>query len=173
MGGTRSRPALSIGSPGGGRKVTEIEAHIAEIQAMDLPSLRDAWRCLHQVPPPQRLSRDLLTRGITYRLQEQAHGGLNHATRRRLRTLAKAFAETGRVAPAHGIRVRPGARLVREWQGRTYLVTATEDGFNYDGETYASLSAVAQRITGAHWSGPRFFGLRPSGTRAAGAAGHG
>ena len=88
----------------------------------------------------------------------------------RLRTLAKAFAETGRVAPRPGTTLRPGARLVRAWQGRTYVVTATEGGFTYDGKTYASLSAIAQRITGAHWSGPRFFGLRPSGDRTAGAA---
>ena len=150
--------------------MSNIEAHIAEIRAMDLPSLRDAWRRHHRAPPPRRLSRDLLVRGIAYRLQEQAHGGLSKATQRRLRTLAKAFAETGRVAPRPGTTLRPGARLVRAWQGRTYVVTATEGGFTYDGKTYASLSAIAQRITGAHWSGPRFFGLRPSGDRPAGAA---
>ena len=68
--------------------------------------------------------------------------------------------------------MRLGTRLVREWQGRTYAVTVTEDGFNFDGETYGSLSAIAQRITGAHWSGPRFFGVRPSGESAS-AADHG
>ena len=77
---------------------------------------------------------------------------------------------TGRVAPEKGTAVRPGARLVRDWQGRSYVVTATEGGFNYDGKTYGSLTAIAQRITGAHWSGPRFFGLRPSGDRTTGAA---
>ena len=92
--------------------------------------------------------------------------------RRRLRRLAKAFSETGRVAPENGTKVRPGTRLVREWQGRTYVVTVTDDGFNYDSETYTSLSAIAQRITGAHWSGPRFFGVRPSGESAS-AADHG
>ena len=67
--------------------MSNIEAHIAEIRAMDLPSLRDAWRRHHRAPPPRRLSRDLLVRGIAYRLQEQAHGGLSKATQRRLRTL--------------------------------------------------------------------------------------
>ena len=70
-------------------------------------------------------------------------------------------------ATEQGTRVRPGTRLVRAWHGRTYLVTATENGFTYEGETYGSLSAVAHHITGAHWSGPRFFGLRPAGQRAA------
>ncbi len=55
---------------------------------------------------------------------------------------------------------------MREWQGRTYIITVTEGGYDYDGETYDSLTALAQQITGAHWSGPRFFGLK-------GKAGHG
>ncbi len=76
------------------------------------------------------------------------------------------------VALDNGTKVRPGTRLVREWRGRTHVVTATESGFDYDGEAYGSLSAIAQRITGAHWSGPRFFGLRPSGESAS-AAEHG
>ena len=55
--------------------------------------------------------------------------------------------------------LKPGTRLVREWNGRTHVVDVSEDGFVFDGKTYASLSAIAKRITGAHWSGPRFFGL--------------
>ena len=149
-----------------------IETRMTGIQEMDLPALRDAWRRHYRVPPPRRLSRDLLMRAVAYKLQEQVHGGLSKAARRRLRTLAQAFAETGRVAPENGTKVRPGTRLVREWQGRTHVVTATESGFDYDGEAYGSLSAIAQRITGAHWSGPRFFGLRPSGESAS-AAEHG
>ena len=152
--------------------MTEVGIEIAEIRAMDLPSLRDEWRRHHRAPPPRRLSRDLLIRGIAYKRQEQVYGGLSRATRRRLRTLAKAFSETGRIAPENGTKVRPGARLVREWRGRTHVVTATESGFDYDGEAYGSLTAIAQRITGAHWSGPRFFGLRPSGGSAS-AAEHG
>ena len=138
----------------------------------DLPALRDAWRRHHRALPPRRLSRDLLMRAVAYKLQEQVHGGLSKAARRRLRALVQAFAETGRVAPDNGAKVRPGTRLVREWRGRTHVVTATESGFDYDGEAYGSLTAIAQRITGAHWSGPRFFGLRPSGESAS-AAEHG
>jgi Protein of unknown function (DUF2924) len=63
-----------------------------------------------------------------------------------------------------------GARLVREWGGRTHTVTITEDGFEYAGENYPSLTKIAQKITGAHWSGPRFFGL---GAGRAGRSGNG
>ena len=74
--------------------------------------------------------------------------------------MAKGFAETGRAAPDTGPKLRPGARLVREWRDKTHVVTVTEDGFEYDGRTHPSLTAIAKRITGAHRSGPRFFGLR-------------
>ena len=117
---------------------------------------------------PPRISRDLLIRGIGYRLQELQHGGLGKSTRRKLKTLAKMFRTEGRVAPDPGLSLKPGARLVREWHGRTHTVTVTEDGFEYAGTTYPSLTKIAKKITGAHWSGPRFFGLvrdRPHSAR--------
>ncbi len=73
------------------------------------------------------------------------------------------FRTTGRVGSDPGLRLKPGARLVREWHSRTHTVTVTEDGFEYAGATYPSLTKVAKKITGAHWSGPRFFGLIPAG----------
>ena len=123
-----------------------------------LDELRREWRRLYRSEPP-RISRDLLIRGIGYRLQEIEHGGLGKSTRRKLKTLAKMFRTTGRVAPDPGLSLKPGARLVREWHGRTHTVTVTEDGFEYAGMSYPSLTKVARKITGAHWSGPRFFGL--------------
>jgi len=120
--------------------------------------LRREWRRLYHSDAP-RISRDLLILGIGYRLQEIEHGGLGKATRRKLKTLAKMFRTTGRVAPDPGLSLKPGARLVREWHGRTHTVTVTEDGFEYPGTTYPSLTKIAKKITGAHWSGPRFFGL--------------
>ena len=87
------------------------------------------------------------------------HGGLGKSTRRKLKTLVKMFQAEGRVAPNPGLSLKPGARLVREWHGRTHTVTVTEDGFEYDGTTYSSLTKIAKKISGAYWSGPRFFGL--------------
>src|SRR5229473_6568165 len=127
-----------------------------------LDELRREWRRLYHNDPP-RISRDLLILGIAYRLQEIEHGGLGKATIRKLRTLAKTLRATGRVGPTPGLTLKPGARLVREWHGRTHTVTVTEDGFEYAGSSYPSLTKVARKITGAHWSGPRFFGLLPTG----------
>jgi len=101
-------------------------------------------------------------RGIGYRLQEIRHGGLGKSTRRKLNTLAKMFRTTGRVAADPGLSLKTGARLVREWHGHIHTVTVTEDGFEYAGMTYPSLTKVARKVTGARWSGPRFFGLKPA-----------
>jgi hypothetical protein len=127
-----------------------------------LDELRREWRRLYHNEPP-RISRDLLILGIAYRLQEIEHGGLGKATLRKLRTLAKTLRTTGRVGPTPGLSLKPGARLVREWHGRTHTVTVTEDGFEHAGISYPSLSTIAKKITGTHWSGPRFFGLLAKG----------
>jgi hypothetical protein len=127
-----------------------------------LDELRSEWRRLYHDDPP-RISCDLLILGIAYRLQEIEHGGLGKATLRKLRTLAKTLRATGRVGPTPSLSLKPGARLVREWHGRTHTVTVTEDGFDYAGTSYPSLSNIAKKITGAHWSGPRFFGLLAKG----------
>ena len=135
-------------------------------ELLSIGDLRREWRRLYCSEPP-RLSRDLLMRGIGYRLQELQHGGLGKSTRRKLKTLAKMFRTEGRVAPDPDISLKPGARLVREWHGRTHTVTVTEDGFEYVGLSYRSLSNIAKKITGTHWSGPRFFGLVRSGASGA------
>jgi hypothetical protein len=139
-------------------KLPAKSAEFLVLASASLDELRHEWRRLYHCEPP-RLSRDLLVRGIGYRLQELQHGGLSNSTRRKLKTLAKMFRTEGRVAPDLGLSLKSGARLVREWHGRTHTVTVTEDGFEYDGVTYASLTKIAKKMTGTHWSGPRFFGL--------------
>jgi Protein of unknown function (DUF2924) len=133
-------------------------AGLPSLEDLRLEELRYEWRRLYHRDPP-RISRDLLMRWIGYRLQELQHGGLGKSTRRKLQTLAKLFRTEGRVAPDPGLSLKPGARLVREWHGRTHTVTVTEDGFEYVRMTYPSLTKIAKKITGTHWSGPRFFGL--------------
>ena len=139
---------------------------------LSLDELRREWRRIYRSAPP-RISRDLLIRGIGYQLQEIQHGGLGKSTHRKLKTLAKMFRITGRVAPDAGLSLKPGARLVREWHGHTHTVTVTEDGFEYAGMSYPSLTKVAKKITGARWSGPRFFGLVRAGARTSGGDGNG
>ncbi|WP_083241379.1 DUF2924 domain-containing protein [Methyloceanibacter stevinii] len=141
----------------------QVQGRTIDLASASLDELRGEWRRLCRTVSP-RISRDLLIRGIAYRRQELEHGGLGKTTRRKLRTLARMFRTTGRVAPDPGLTLKPGARLVREWHGRTHTVTVTEDGFEYAGASYPSLTKVAKKITGAHWSGPRFFGLVRAGT---------
>ena len=109
-----------------------IEGEIDRIRSLGLEELRREWRRLNHGEPP-RISRDLLVLALGYRLQEIAHGGLGKSTRRKLQTMAKALRTTGRVGPAPSLSLKPGARLVREWRGRTHTVTVTEDGFEYAG----------------------------------------
>ncbi len=131
---------------------------LARLNDLTLHELRAEWRRFYRSAPP-RLSRDLMRRAIAYRIQEKAFGGLSAASKRKLKDHATQIEITGRVRPLSRPVVRSGARLVREWNGRTYTVTVIEDGFEYGGKTYRSLTKVARVITGAHWSGPRFFGL--------------
>lgn len=116
--------------------------------------LRREWRRLHGMQPPKSLSRDLLLRGITYKIQERAFGGLSKSVLRKL-----SEAPSNVVRPATPVRVKVGTRLVREWNGQTHTVLVHADGVEWRGKLYRSLSVVARKITGAHWSGPRFFGL--------------
>ncbi len=137
---------------------------LARLNDLALDELRAEWRRLYRSAPP-RLSRDLMRRAIAYRIQEKAFGGLSAASKRKLKDHAIQIEFTGRVRPDSRAVVRSGARLVREWNGRTYTVTVTEDGFEYGGKTFRSLTKVARVITGAHWSGPRFFGLNETMAR--------
>ena len=143
------------------------------LPALSPAELRSEWRRLYRSQPP-RLSRDLLIRAIAYRMQELRYGGLSQTIKRKLATLATAPQSDGEIAPAPVQKICRGARLVREWNGRTHTVTVQEEGFIYDGRNYRSLTAIAREITGAHWSGPRFFGLaRPLRRLAPSSAGTG
>ncbi len=154
-----------VGDADMAKPALDISAEIIRLESLGLDRLREEWRCLHQTPPPKRLSRDILLRGITYKMQETAFGGLSKAILRKLQTSASTDA-----SPAKKRRPRPsfkpGTRLVREWHGVTHTVVILSDGVEWRGQRYRSLSVVARQITGAHWSGPRFFGL--NGDRADG-----
>ena len=125
----------------------------------DRAALLKLWRELYKSAPPAQMSRRLLTMAIAYKLQEQAYGGLKPSTRRYLRKVADA-ADAGRPIPLPTPVLPPGSRLLREWHGNTYEVTVLEKGVEFNGKNYRSLTEVASLITGVHWSGPAFFGLR-------------
>jgi hypothetical protein len=138
--------------------LAEVDGEIARLVDRSTQELRHAWRMLHHIGPPLGLSRDLIIRGLADKLQQRAHGGLSRALQRRLRILAREF-EKGAGSVDPGGVLKTGTSLVRRWRGHTHTVLIGEDGFEYDGQRYRSLSVIAERITGTHWSGPRFFGI--------------
>ena len=138
--------------------LTEVERQIAGLANRSTQDLRVAWRQLHRSGPPLGLSRDLMIRALAHQLQEQSYGGVGRALRRRLLTLAGA-SEKATMAVDPGLVLKAGTTLVRQWRGHTHAVLVHTDGFEHEGQLYRSLTAIAERITEAHWSGPRFFGL--------------
>ena len=135
-----------------------IQKCIEVLQSLDVISLREEWRRLKGSAPP-RLSRDLLLRAVAYELQVEAFGGLSAQALRRISMAEDKAGDTLEAPERPQARLSSGARLVREWHGRTHSVEVLQNGFLFEGQTYRSLSEIARRITGSHWSGPRFFGL--------------
>jgi hypothetical protein len=138
--------------------LTELDCEIAGLLDRSTQELRGAWRTLYHTGPPLGLSRDLIIRGLADTLQQRGHGGPSRALQRRLRILAADFEKGARSFDPSKV-LKTGATLVRQWRGHTHTVLVREDGFEYDGQRYRSLTVIAERITGAHWSGPRFFGV--------------
>jgi hypothetical protein len=136
----------------------DVSLRLEALCNLSTDELRKEWQRLNRSQPP-RLSRDLLVRAIAYRIQELRYGGLSKATSRKLAALMQARGAGAEATLESTERIRVGTRLVREWNGRTHIVMVEEEGFSYAGQNYRSLSAVARGITGARWSGPRFFGL--------------
>lgn len=136
---------------------------VNEIATWDRPRCAAEWSSVVGHPPQRVLSLGLLRRALAFELQCKELNGHSAAVKRQLRSaLPKTpdarVAEQG--SPASAPPLTLGTQLVREWNGRIYRVLVTDDGFALDGTSFRSLSAVAKRITGAEWSGPRFFGLR-------------
>ena len=137
-----------------------VEAELDRLPTAPIADLRKRYRDLFRTEPPKAFGPDLLRRSIAHRIQEKAYGGLPSLTRRLLDQLVRAAIAkpSGRLELPR--RIKPGAELVRTWNGKTYRVMVMADGFAHDGRTFASLSEIASEITGTRWNGPRFFGLR-------------
>ena len=124
---------------------------VGALTGLDLEGLRAAWRARYGIPPELR-SVELLRLMLAWRLQAEAFGGLDRDARRQLKRRGALEVE--------GLALGVGARLRREWQGRTVEVEVEAKGFRWQGTLYPSLSAAATAIAGSRWNGPRFFGLR-------------
>ena len=132
---------------------------IAELSALDAEALRQRWVRLLGDDAPLTLGHSTLIQAIAYRLQERAFGGLKPSTLRILNRVAcESTSANSKRVPAY--KTRTGTVLIREWGGVTHRVTVLDADVVYRGRRYKSLSEVARLITGTHWSGPLFFGLR-------------
>jgi Protein of unknown function (DUF2924) len=135
---------------------------LSRLPELNLGELRQQWRTLYKAEASPHLSRELLVRAVAHRMQEVVLGGLRPGQQRQLRQIAQQLKETGAANTPPRPELKPGTRLVREWQGRTYEVLVLDDGFSWQGTHHRSLSAIARKITGTAWSGPLFFGLKPN-----------
>jgi hypothetical protein len=133
---------------------------LSRLPKLDIRELREEWRVLYKADVSPHLSRELLIRAVAYRMQELALGGLRPESQRQLRQIAMELKQTGEAAKRFRPQLKPGTRLIREWQGRTHEVVVRDDGLSWQGMHYRSLSAIARKITGTAWSGPLFFGLK-------------
>ncbi len=139
----------------------KVSARMAELNELDRSGLRMTWRQAFGNAPPHFLSMLFMGKALIWDMQCMIYGGVPVYLKRALKSAADGKSPRTVAAPA----VRAGTQLIREWNGRRYQVDVTEDGFRYNGENHQSLSAIALVITGATWSGPRFFGLmRATGT---------
>lgn len=140
------------------------EAEITLLTGLPHSDLTARWKARHGGPPPKGLSRKLLLLALTYRVQADMSGDLDRNTDRHLHLIARNAPGTSSPQFAAPATLSPGMRLMREWNGRTHVVDVTVDGLLWNGKPASSLSAIARAITGARWSGPRFFGLRGEGS---------
>lgn len=132
-----------------------IKSRWSELGKMDRAALRVAWTQAFGDAPPHFLSMIFMRKAINWKGQCKQFGGLAPDLKRALKA-----AGAGKQVRVPASQIRVGTQLVREWNGRRYQVEVTDDGFRMNGERFRSLSAIALRITGTNWSGPRFFGLR-------------
>jgi hypothetical protein len=145
---------------------TAFAERLEAVPYLTYAELRAEWRRLYRAPPPKKIGRDVLELGIAWKLQEKALGGTSAATKRRLADLAQTMEEKGDLMKSRAPKLKPGAKLMREWRGETHDVLVMENGFLWKGERWRSLSLIAHEITGTRWSGPRFFGLAGNRERA-------
>lgn len=134
---------------------------VRDLETMDRDALIAAWAAVFGKPAPKGMSQSFLRRFLAMEIQTRRRGGMPTKIAKALRATREA--DTRKASKAQAL--KPGGRLLREWNGVTHVVEVTDTGFLWNGETWRSLSAIAREITGAHWSGPRFFGFTGKATK--------
>jgi hypothetical protein len=141
------------------RNRTSVLRQLTALKKMTRGELDDKWRDLYGSEPP-RFRRAFLERRLAYRIQELFYGGLDESTKRKLTEIADK-SEGKKTKPCIEVdgKILPGTRFSREWKGQVYETIVREDGFEYNGQMYRSLSAIATAITGTRWNGRKWWGL--------------
>jgi hypothetical protein len=139
-------------------------AQLAALPEKTLPELKQLWRELYDREAPSG-NKPFLIKRLAYRIQELAYGGLSARAEAKLNVLIEEEDRRVKGQPSlrKGDRPIAGTRLIRQWQGVEHCVTVLDDGFEYEGRKYRSLSAIARAITGTRWNGWVFFAVRRSG----------
>ena len=134
----------------------KLESQIAGLKDKTSAELKELWH-KHFDYKPAQYQREFMVRRIAYEMQAKVHGRLPKTAVNKLKRLANEDQKEVRVKHI----VSPGTKLIRDWNGKRYEVIGLDDGkFEYAGKKYGSLSVIAKEITGSHWSGPLFFGLK-------------
>lgn len=137
-----------------------IAAEIKKLEELSTAQLKQRWHRKWPVQLPKQVSRELLVLSLAGDIQAAEFGSLPRELQRQIDTLASDLKRSGKIDGNAPIRIKPGTRLVREWQGERHEVTVLEKRFAYKNRQFDSLSEVAREITGTRWSGPVFFGLK-------------
>lgn len=132
-----------------------LDERLTRLRSMSTAEVKAEWRRVFGTPAPPAFGTALTTRAIAARYQEQALGGLSKGELRILKRQVRKNERKPTAAPV----IKPGTWLSRTWHGEVHEVVVLDGSYEYRGARHASLSAIARNITGAHWSGPRFFGL--------------
>lgn len=143
----------------------KVEREIDKLVDLQRASHAERWKTLYRADPPKGISTRLMIQSIAYEMQAKQYGGLRPATVRRLNKIANGKMEVEAEVASKSPLLDPGAKLIREWNGVSHTVDVTDLGFEWRGARYRSLSEIAREITGARWSGPRFFGLTRKSAR--------
>jgi hypothetical protein len=142
------------------RNRTSVLRQLTALQQMSLTELQEKWRDLYGSEPP-KFRKAFLKRRLAFRIQELFYGGLEDTVKAKLRAMTKEDNQNKKSTPQVEVdgKILPGTRFVREWKGQLYETTVREDGFEYNGQMYRSLSAIATAITGTQWNGRKWWGL--------------
>ncbi len=142
----------------------DIERALQQLQNMPIVGVRELWTDWLNEAPPRCQSKEVLRGLLAWRVQAQRYGGMSREAKRRLAQITPASnlaRPSPKIAPI--VSLRPGTMLTKEWRGVMHRVHVLDSGYAYEGKAFSSLSAVARRIAGTRWSGPRFFGLEAKG----------